>query len=424
MRPAPSPRHLFVGLIVALTVIAAVLIARGGATELTVTGPTPIREHPNIGPFQGLGAWVDLYDRGAWKDPASAVAGMASHGVRTLYLQTSNDSRAAAFVDPGAVAGFLDAASARGIGVVAWYFAGFKDLRTDTARAEAAIHFTTPAGHRFAGFALDIESPAVSDPQLRTRRLLELSVALRTDAGPGYPLGAIVPSPLGLAAHHGYWPGFPWPQIAQIYDTILPMSYFTWGPRGQTGAYENIVGCVRLVRRWVGNDLVPIHEIGGLSEHATPQETRGFVDAVRDTGSIGGSYYSWTGMTSAQWSELADVRTNPVGIPPLPVRAGTQALGNIPGADTTHPNAVAYAVIGQAGARSLTFDSFGPDPATVYVDGQRLGAVTPSALGAWEARTMTIPDSMLDDAAPNAVTFVPSDPSSPWGVRDVRLRAA
>jgi hypothetical protein len=307
---------------------------------------------------------------------------------------------------------------------VAWYFAGFRDLQVDAARAEAAIGYVTPSGHRFAGFALDIESPAVSDPLLRTQRLLQLSMTLRADAGLDYPLGAIVPSPLGLQSHHGYWPGFPWPQLAQVYDAILPMSYFTWGPRGETGAYENIVNCVRLVRKWVGNDLVPVHEIGGLSQHATPQETRGFVDAVRDTGSIGGSYYSWTGMKSPQWSELANVRANPVEVPALPVRAGPQALGNIPGADTTHADAVAYAVIGQPGARSLTFESFGAGAVTVYVDGLRLGAVIPSAPGTWEARTMTIPDPMLDDAAPNAVTFVPSDPGSPWGVRDVSLRAA
>jgi len=116
----------------------------------------------------------------------------------------------------------------------------------------------------------------------RTQRLLQLSATLRTAAGPTDPLGAIVPSPLGLQAHHGYWPGFPWPQIAQTYDAILPMSYFTWGPRGEIGAYENITGCVRLIRKWVGNDLVPIHEIGGLSQHATADETRGFADAVRD----------------------------------------------------------------------------------------------------------------------------------------------
>lgn len=423
-RPAASPRVIFVGVILALTATAVLLVARGGASELTVTGPTAIRANPNIGPFQGLGVWVDLYDAGAWDDPQAAVGQMAAHGVRTLYLQTSNDSRGSAFVAPDKVAAFVDAAHAQGIGVVAWYFAGFRDLSVDAARSEAAIDYVTPAGNRFAGFALDIESPAVSDPALRTQRLLQLSATLRTAAGPTYPLGAIVPSPLGLQTHHGYWPGFPWPQIAQTYDAILPMSYFTWGPRGEIGAYENIAGCVRLIRKWVGNDLVPIHEIGGLAQHATADETRGFVDAVRDTGLIGGSYYSWTGMTEPQWAQLAAVQVNPVGIPALPVRPGSQPLGNLPGGDVTHPHAVAYRAIGQTGDRVLRFDWFGTAGGTVYVEGRDAGTVAPSAEGAWVSQEITVPDAMLNDASPNVITFVPAAGDPSWGVRDVAVRKA
>jgi len=423
-RPTLSPRLLFVGAILALGATAVLLVARGGATGLNVSGPTPIRPDPNITPFQGLGVWVDLYDAGAWNDPAGAVATMASHGVRTLYLQTSNDSRGSAFVAPHKVAAFVDAAHAAGIGVVAWYFAGFRDLTVDAARAQAAIDYVTPAGNRFSGFALDIESPAVSDPALRTQRLLQLSATLRDAAGPTYPLGAIVPSPLGLQSHHGYWSGFPWPQIAQTYDAILPMSYFTWGPRGETGAYENIVSCVRLIRKWVGNDLVPIHEIGGLAQHATAQETQGFADAVRDTGLIGGSYYSWTGMKDYQWTQLAAVTANPVGIPALPVNAGTQALGNLPGADATHPHAVAYHVIGQTGDRVLRFEWFGTAGGTVYVEGREAATIAPSPSGAWAPGTVTIPDAMLNDASPNVITFVPAAGDPSWGVRDVVVRKA
>ena len=40
--------------------------------------------------YRGLGTWVDLYDAKAWDHPASAVSDMRAHGVRTLYLETSN----------------------------------------------------------------------------------------------------------------------------------------------------------------------------------------------------------------------------------------------------------------------------------------------------------------------------------------------
>ena len=127
--------------------------------------------------------WVDLYDEAAWADPVAAVADMAAHGVRTLYLETSNADRSSAFVDEAGVSAFLDAGAADGVQVVAWYLPNLQDIATDASRSEAAIAYATAAGNRFAGFALDIESAAVSDATLRTRRLLELSGALRAAAG-------------------------------------------------------------------------------------------------------------------------------------------------------------------------------------------------------------------------------------------------
>ena len=49
--------------------------------------------------IEGMGVWVDLYDDAAWKHPATAVADMAAHGVRTLYLETSNFNRPFPFAD-------------------------------------------------------------------------------------------------------------------------------------------------------------------------------------------------------------------------------------------------------------------------------------------------------------------------------------
>ncbi|MGZ4131165.1 MAG: hypothetical protein ACXVPR_10135, partial [Actinomycetota bacterium] len=127
-------------------------------------GPVPprVRPNPNIAPFQGLGVWVDIYDDAAWKHPAAAVADMAAHGVRTLYLQTSNFSHPWAFVNKAGVTAFVDAAHADGMQVVAWYLPSFVNVATDAQRCEAAIRFRTPDGNGFDGFALDIEAPDVA----------------------------------------------------------------------------------------------------------------------------------------------------------------------------------------------------------------------------------------------------------------------
>jgi hypothetical protein len=277
-----------------------------------------LRQNPAVGPFEGLGVWVDLYDAGAWSDPAAAVADMAAHGVKTLYLQTSNDQRPGAFVDPAGVAAFVDAGAADGVQVVAWYLPGLRQVATDLDRASQAIVFTTPAGNRFAAFALDIESQSVNDVALRSKRLLRLSRQLRAVAGDAYPLGAIVPSPLAMRHNRDYWPGFPWHPVSALYDAFLPMTYFTFRTSGEAGARAYAAGCIRLLRRWVGSDRVAIHMIGGLAQDASPEETRGFVTATRDAGLIGASYYTWPGISAAQWAALASVPSNPPGPPPSP----------------------------------------------------------------------------------------------------------
>jgi hypothetical protein len=305
---ASSPRMAAGILAVALLLALAVAWrSAGGGASSERPSPAPIRADPATGPFQGLGVWVDLYDESAWADPAGAVADMAAHGVRTLYLETSNADRSSAFVDESGVSAFLDAAAADGVQVVAWYLPNLQDLSTDASRSEAAIAYSTPAGNRFQGFALDIESAAVRDAALRTRRLLELSASLREAAGDTYPLGAIVPSPRGMQIHAGYWPGFPWTSLAQTYDVILPMTYFTYRTHGEAGARAYASTAVGLVRRWVGNHGVPIHVIGGLAQDATTEETTGFVQAVTERRVIGASYYTWPGITDGQWAALAQV---------------------------------------------------------------------------------------------------------------------
>jgi hypothetical protein len=416
-----TPRLVALGLLI--VVPAAIIVAtwdRGGVGP-AASPSIPIRVDPNIGPFQGLGTWVDLYDAVAWADPAAAVADMAAHGVRTLYLQTSNYQRPSAFVNEAGVAAFLDAGAADGVQVVAWYLSGFVDLARDGSRAVAAIRYASPAGNRFAGFGLDIESPAVKDPALRTRRLLELTATLRAAAGESYPLAAITPSPRGLAPSRTYWPGFPWQELAHSYDAILPMTYFTFVVKGERQAAAYTASCISLLRRWVGNDQVPIHMIGGIAQRASAEETRGFVEAVRARGLIGASYYTWSGVTTTQWAELGQIPTNPVASPALPAPLGGRAMGNIPGGDLTHPHEVVYSLGRRSADTTLMFDVFGDAKVSVSVNWQSLGDVVPAGAGVWSSRSIAVPASMLDASGPNTVEFVAAGDAPTWGVRRVAL---
>jgi hypothetical protein len=280
----------------------AVDVAAEGAGE---TGSSPVVvPETDEDPYRGLGTWIDIYDVGAWEHPGRAVRAMRLHGVRTIYLQTSNFSRGRPFVHPEGVVRLLDAAARNGLQVVAWYLPGLRDLRTDLKRTLAAIRLTTPSGNRFASFALDIESPEIRRQADRSRRLLALSERLRRMVGPEYPLGAIVPSPRRLRTDPWYWPSFPYREIAGLYDVVLPMTYFTWRVAGRVGASWYTSKNILILRQETAGMNVPIHVIGGIASDASAQETRGFVETIRTRNVIGASFYTFPMISDEQWRAL------------------------------------------------------------------------------------------------------------------------
>lgn len=251
-------------------------------------------------PFRGFGAWIDIFDRAYWRSPGAAATEVASHGARTLYLETQSFRFSGDFRFPGQVGTFLEAAHAAGMKVVAWYVPGFRDLRRDLERSVKAIRFRTAAGQAFDGFALDIEATEVGDDRERARRVIELSRDIRRAAGPGYPLGAIVPSPLRSSS---YWPVLPMAGLAEIYDVMLPMAYWTGQENDRAGAERYIARSMKIVRSETRQD-VPIHMIGGLAEDAGPGEIQGFVNAVRRARVLGSSMYDANSTTDDGWAIL------------------------------------------------------------------------------------------------------------------------
>ena len=410
----------------AVAALVVTLFSIAGGREPGPTAPR-LRPNPNIAPFQGLGVWIDIYDDAAWADPAAAVAGMAARGVRTLYLETSNFHRPFPFVDKQGVAAFVDAAHGVGLQVVAWYLPNFVDVALDAKRSKAAIRFRTDAGNGFDGFALDIEAPDVADPAVRTARLADLSRRLRSFVGESYPLGGIIPSPRGIVVHKDYWPGFPYADLASIYDAIMPMSYFTWHHPTGASTHLYLTQNIRIIQREVGSDQVPIHVIGGIAQDASVAQAQAFVNVLRERGAIGGSYYTYTGVHGSEWAVLQQIPANPVESPAMPVAPGALELGNIPGSDTTHATGVVYSVGGFAGDRTLTYDAFDAQAGeiTVCVNWVAIATIDPGPDGDWTGpRELSIPDDLLVDGQTNTITFVPADPSGTWGVRTVSLTKA
>jgi hypothetical protein len=254
--------------------------------------------------YGGLGSWLDIFAGRLWSNPAPVVASAKRHGVGTLYLQTSNYSQRSDIIRPAVLGRFVEAAHAAGLKVVAWYLPGFSNPARDARRARAAIAFRSVRGQRFDGFALDIEASYVANVSLRNARLLALAQLLRRTAPTPYPLGAIIPSPVGMRRHPYYWPGFPYSRLASIFDAFLPMAYFSYYAHTRAAAYSYARDVVLAIRAQTGRSDEVIHVIGGSARVMPGATLAGFVGAVSDCGAQGISLYAFPQTSGQDWVDL------------------------------------------------------------------------------------------------------------------------
>ena len=282
-----------------LAVLAALLVA-----AVALAGSTS-RAASRTDVYTGLGSWLDIYADDYWPNPAGVVAEAKRAGVKTLYLQTSNYRQRVAIRRPYAQGRFIDAAHAAGLRVVAWYLPGFDNPRRDTRRTLAAVRFRSATGQRFDGFALDIEASLVRNVATRNARLLALARELRNAAPRGYPLGAIIPSPVGMRRHPHYWPGFPYKRLARSFDAFLPMAYFSYYAHSPRAAYAYAHGVMTMIR---AHTDVPVHIIGGSSKHIAARTLAGFVSAASQDGAAGISLYAFPQTSPANWAVLRTFR--------------------------------------------------------------------------------------------------------------------
>jgi hypothetical protein len=313
-RPAPArsrPRHrlaLAASLVLALVIVVGVwALNRDQAADEPLAGPWTVE------PYEGVGAWVDAFD---WSHALGGDApvvdeddfeAMADLGIQTVFLQTSHlGVPDQTVLERERVERLIDAAHDNGLAVVAWYLPTLADVDVDLERLLASAELDVD------GLAVDIESTVVEDPAERTTRLLELNDRMR-DALPDRVIGGITLSAVHLQeVNASFWPDFPWPQIAETYDVIVPMTY--WSIRlpewrdGNRYVGENI----DRIRAATGDADIPVHVIGGIADEATVEQVHGMLDAIEQReGVIGASLYDWATASPDQWAVLRPLRDRP-----------------------------------------------------------------------------------------------------------------
>ncbi len=257
--------------------------------------------------FRGLGAWVDTGDYSALT-PATVVADLQSHRVRTLYLQTARYNSATDILFPDDVAAWLAAAHAAGIRVVGWYTPDYTDLTRDVRRTLAIAKYVSPAGQRFDGIGIDIEYP-LAVPSASVWNQAVATQLNRVRAGTALPVVAIVLPPVFQRAYPSRWATFPWSTIGADANAVAPMSYWTSYTAAKNCAAGQQQFCVS---QYTHDNVVlsgqltglPVHVIGGVGDQATVAEVSGFVGAARATNAVGGSLYDYRTTKAGYWPYL------------------------------------------------------------------------------------------------------------------------
>ena len=274
------------------------------AQPLTPTGPSILA-------YKGLGAWLDQFD---FRPPRVLDAGVvdqfAARGVRTIFLQTGKWNGPQEVLYPEILNQILDKAHANRIAVIAWYLPGFNDIGNDVRRSLASINYTTPSGQKFDGFGPDIEERrAVGlDSGRFNAGIVEYSKQLRAAVGPNYALGAITVDAKNNERSPGTWAGFPWHEVAQYYDVIVPMAYWSVTKK-QATCQSNLIDAAGYAREVIAKTQAlmgtnkPFHLIGGVADCISPEELQGFVDATL-AGAIGGSLYDYNTQAASPFNEV------------------------------------------------------------------------------------------------------------------------
>lgn len=259
---------------------------------------------PKLAAYQGLSTWVDLWDTSL--SPERQVDIAAASGVQTIFVQSARFNSPGDIHDPLRLSVLLDRAKDHGLQVMVWYIPDFLDEAKDLRRSLAAVNFVSQKGNRFDSFGLDIEMEKQRDIGERTARLIRLSQRIRHAVGPDYPLSAIVLPPLQLDMRPGWWPNFPWKEIAPFYDVWVPMSYSSYRGKDPETTYRwNLLNIVEMRNR-VGNPNLAVHMAGGIADELPRVDA--FVAAVRDGLTLGGGLYDLHTTRPDAWPTLRQMR--------------------------------------------------------------------------------------------------------------------
>ena len=245
-----------------------------------------------VGPFDGTGMWIWYVSRSSGGDPAAIVAQARLHGVRTVFVKSSDGTTWWGQFSPSLVS----ALEAQGLRVCAWQFVYGKSPAGEAALAARAASTGADC------LVIDAES-AYEGKYAQAQAYLK---ALRAAVGDEYPLGLS---------------GFPYVD----YHRAFPYSVFL-GPGGAQASlpqiYWKAIGTSvdqAFAHTYLWNELYqrPIFPLGQLYGDPPPSQIARFRQLADAHGATGVSWWSWQSASARGWEAIGSAFA-PLAGPPAP----------------------------------------------------------------------------------------------------------
>jgi hypothetical protein len=276
----------------------------------------------------GKGMYIWLPERVEGGSVAKTIQKAKDYDLSHIYVRTGSSRMG--FYAQDYLNEILPAAHAAGIRVYGWDFPYLTAWGDDVHRSLAAIHYTTPDGHRIDGFAADIETKA-EGTNLTAHDAGEYGKALRKYVGPNYPLIAVIPNPTRqrLAS------GFPFAEVTAPFDAIAPMVYWMNREPGADVAHA---------MQYLAQFGKPIHPIGQAYDGAPEGGPAGvpgrgqiirFMQVAEQYGAPSVSFWSWQHATDEAWHAIWDAaefrlhKGEPKHLTPAMVRSYQHLLNSL-----------------------------------------------------------------------------------------------
>jgi hypothetical protein len=239
-------------------------------------------------------------------NPAQLVNASKALGLTHLYVDVA--SSRGGFYNREALAALLPVAHAAGLRVVGWIWPTLADPLADVAQGVELARYSTPDGHRLDGLAPDLEERMDVD---QVRAYIQV---LRTALGPDYLLvGTVFPPEHQFARRH--------PQhrvMAGWVDVLAPMAYWSEARRSFSSneVYRYVTRAVDQLRLDARDGAYPVAPIGqmydtfgrnGMGTYSPgTAEITAALQASKDAGALGVSFFQWGTATPEEWRALRD----------------------------------------------------------------------------------------------------------------------